>query len=174
MMKRFYSALFKFLNTKLFNRRLTNVPLATILNVLREIVAVYIPLAPVEEMAEFMYKFLKIKCRDIFPHESQASIEGMKIQNWMYKHKMDEFKLIHQLQYFRYLCLAFHVFRNSNPQDFNRTEFGLIKKVNPLIQKKKWLKLFIEISKKNENVWIEMELDKMDQKWKEESINNFS
>ena len=81
MMKRFYSALFKFHNTKLFNRRLTNVPLATILNALSEFVEVYIPLAPVEEMAEFMLNFLKIHCKDPFSNESQASIEGLKIQN---------------------------------------------------------------------------------------------
>ena len=82
----------------------------------------------------------------------------------MYKYKIKEFNQIHQLKYFRYLCLAFYDLKDSNPLDFNQTQFGTIKKIDPLIQKKKWVKLFIKITEKNKNILFEKELEVIYQK----------
>ncbi|CAI2380418.1 unnamed protein product [Moneuplotes crassus] len=105
--KRFYYEFFKLHNLRLFNRRLKRVESSVILSSLSKFCEVYVSQAHAEDMAQFMFRFLKLNCADNFVSDSEASMAGQKVYDCTYNYSINKFDSLFESEHFRILILSY-------------------------------------------------------------------
>ncbi|CAI2381609.1 unnamed protein product [Moneuplotes crassus] len=114
-MKRFYYELFKYLNNKFFYLRLKRVVYSTVIKALENLCAVYISKTHAEQMAQFMFKFLNIKCASCTSAQSEAFKSGKKVYNCTYNYSISKFDSLFESEHFRILLLSYSGLQQSSP-----------------------------------------------------------
>ncbi|CAI2374419.1 unnamed protein product [Moneuplotes crassus] len=114
LVKKFFNELFLFHNDKLRNRRLTTVHSSVTLEALRQLVRVYMPDVSAEFMAEFLFNFLNIHSKDSCQLESDAAEQGFRVYQCSYNYRRQEFILLPECEYFRYLIISYINLKNTS------------------------------------------------------------